>query len=217
MKAPRFPLIGILIASLAVPGCSIARFTPALATVTPVATATVEPGGSITFEGGPTVGSVEEAESALDGGAPALEIFASERYDSSELSQAGETYTYTITLDTRQIAIWQTNWCATTEEILKQNLEHTQVEFLVNGEAVSPDNIGAFETRGGDLYCAHFVAVGYDWPEGQIVLEINVTFDELINDGMADYSKGTHIYRYDVTAKESFAPTLNPPGNEPTG
>lgn len=212
------PLAVILLAALAAPGCSPGDSQPTFAAAaSPVETAAAQPGAPLTFGDGPTVGSTAETRSALDGGAPYLETLADETYPAGELAQAGETYTYTITLDTRRVAVWQTNWCATTEEALLQNLEHIRVEFTVNGARVGPDNILTFRPRIDSYYCAAFAAVVYDWPEGKTVLEINVAFDDDINDGAADYAKGAHTYRYEVTGATAPLPTLNPPGGGPTG
>ncbi|MBM4422999.1 MAG: hypothetical protein FJ030_06345 [Chloroflexi bacterium] len=203
MKTSRVLLVVILIAALAALACaSLPNFTiPSLATATARAalTVTVQAGGPMTFEDGPTVGALDELETALNSDTAFLDSLSKEQYDSAELSQAGETYTHTIDLPEEQPLIWQTNWCTTTEDILNQNLERMGIEFVVNGQTLDPSHIAAFTTRGGDLYCAYFMALVYDWPSGTTTLEIHVTFEEKINDGMADYPKGTHTYQYNVT------------------
>jgi hypothetical protein len=52
---------------------------------------------------------------------------------------------------------------------------------------------------GGGLFCRSFFVVIYGWPKGKTELQVAVTFDTKINDGMGDYAKGTHYYKYIVT------------------
>lgn len=176
---------------------------PSLSTATARAalTATVESGGDYHTTSGLVIGSLDTTEKALDAQAPFIESLAKETYDAAELSQAGQTYAYTIELDEDQTVIWQTNWCTTTQEILNQNIEHIRIQFTVNGESVDPGHIGVVQTRSNDLYCAYFLAALSQWPQGTTVLKIDITFTDKINDGMADYPKGTHTYEYSVTLK----------------
>ncbi len=192
-------------AGLAILACaSFPNITiPSLSTATARAalTATVESGGDYHTTSGLIVGSLDTTEKAIDAQAPFLESLAPEQYDTTTLSQAGQTYAYTIDLDKEQTLIWQTNWCTTTEEILNQNMEHIRIQFTVDGEVVDPGHIGLVQTRSGDLYCAYFLASLSDWPPGTTVLKIDITFTDVINDGLADYPKGTHTYEYSVTLK----------------
>jgi hypothetical protein len=195
--------------NLALPGRATA--TPA-ATATPKATPTLDPAQDYELASGLTVGSVSTTDGAFDQQAPFLEAYAEERYDPADLSQAGETYTYTITLNREQVVLWGTNWCTTTADLLEQNVERIEVELTANEESVDPKHIGIVEVRSGDLYCTFFITSLYNWPEGKTVLEVDVTFTEAINDGIADYPAGTHTYRYEVTFDETVLPTLVPPG-----
>ena len=205
MKPYRYLLVATLTVSFTILACaSLPNFTvPSLATATAraAATVTVESGGDYQNESSLTIGSLATIDKALDTQAPTLDSLSEERYESAELSQAGETYVHTITLDKEQTLIWQTNWCTTSEEILAQNLERTRILFTVNDEPVDPGHIGTLQTRNEDLYCAYFLTAISTWPKGETVLKIDVTFTEAINDGMADYPKGTHTYQYNVTLK----------------
>jgi hypothetical protein len=196
------PLAAAVLAMLAC--ASFPNLTiPSLSTATARAalTATVEAGGDYHTSSGLVIGSLDTTEKAVDAQAPFLESLAQEQYAAADLSQAGQTYTYTIDIDKEQTLIWQTNWCTTTEEILNQNMEHIRLEFTVNGESVDPGHIGIVQTRSDDLYCAYFLASLSEWPQGTTVLKIDMTFTDVINDGMADYPKGTHTYQYTVTLK----------------
>lgn len=198
-----FSLLAILSAA-ALACASFPNLTiPSLSTATARAglTATVESGGDYPTSSGLIIGSLETSEKAIDESAPFIESLASEQYETTELSQAGQTYVYTINLDEETTLIWQTNWCTTTEEILNQNMEHIRIHFTVNGETVDPGHIGIIQTRGGDLYCAYFIASLYNWPQDTTVLKIDITFTEDLNDGLGDYPAGTHTYQYNVTLK----------------
>jgi len=197
-----FSLFGLLaLACASLPGFTI----PSLATATARAalTATVEGGGDYQLSSGLTVGSKDTLEKALDPKVktPLLESLAAERYTGEELSQAGQTYAFTIALEKEQLLLWQTNWCATSADILKQNFDHIQLKFTADGEVIDPGHVGIVQTRSGDLYCAYFIVALSTWPQGDTVLTIDVTFTDVINDGIGDYPKGTHTYKYTVTKK----------------
>ncbi|NMB91064.1 MAG: hypothetical protein GYA17_22110, partial [Chloroflexi bacterium] len=67
-------------------------------------------GAGIEPAGPPTLAGLDEAESALRGGAtPAIEDLAGERYDS--YGQAGQTYTYTVALEESRPLLWLNGWC----------------------------------------------------------------------------------------------------------
>lgn len=159
-------------------------------------------GEALSFSNGLVIGSVAEADAARQDNARSLESFAEEQYSSEEMSQAGETYLYTIVLERNTPALWSNGWCATEAEILEQNFEHIQVEFLVSTERVPESQILVLEGQeGSGLYCRLFVVLVTDWPEGETQLTTRVTFDEAINDGLADYPAGTHEYVYNVTKR----------------
>jgi hypothetical protein len=195
-----FPLMLAVLACASFPNLTI----PSLATATARAalTATVQGGGDYQTPEGLLIGSYDTTEKAINDNAPYLEALAEERYDTADLSQAGETYVYTINLPEEQTLIWQTNWCTTTEELLNQNMEHFQLQFTVNGDQVDPGHIAIYEARSDDLYCAYFFASLSNWPQGTTVLNIDIAFTEPINDGMADYPEGIHTYKYVVTLEE---------------
>ena len=41
-----------------------------------------------------------------------------------------------------------------------------------------------------------------DWSAGEYQLEAVATFDEKINDGLADYEAGEYIFEYNVTVEK---------------
>jgi hypothetical protein len=206
MKVFRLAIVPVLVSSLAALACAGGPgfVIPALATQTARAqlTSVVAAGGAYPLDNGLTIDSTETTQKAIDGGTVlALESLAKERYQATELSRAGHTYAYTITLDKDRQLLWQTSWCTTTAEGLKQNLSHLHVVFRAGRQTVEPGHIATFTARNGDLYCALAMVSVSGWPQGKTVLDTDVTFDAPINDGLADYPKGTHTYEYTVTRK----------------
>ncbi|MGH2522206.1 MAG: hypothetical protein ACRDH2_06855 [Anaerolineales bacterium] len=158
--------------------------------------------GELQFESGLTLGSLAEAEAALQAGTNTLESLANERYAEDELSQAGRTYTYTTTLARSLDLIWLNGWCTTTEALLRENYQHITLEFLVGDTPVDLEQFAVLEGQSASgLYCRAYYTVITSWPSGETRLTSRVTFAEPINDGLADYPAGTHEYVYDVSVR----------------
>ena len=155
--------------------------------------------GDLQIEGGPVLASAASSTKALGAEAQFLDELAAEKYDSSELSQAGKTYTYTVSLDKDQRLFLINGWCATTQAILSDNYTHIALDFSVNGAPVDLKQFAVFEGPNGDQFCKFYYALVFHWPRGTTTIEVKVTFDDKINDGTADYPKGTHVYKYVVT------------------
>ncbi len=155
--------------------------------------------GDLQIEGGPVIASAASSQKALGASAQFLEDLATEKYDSSELSQAGKTYTYTVSLDKDQRLFLINGWCASTQAILSDNYQHIALEFSVNGTPVDLKQFAVFDGPNGDQFCRFYYAMVFHWPKGTTTIEVKVTFDDKINDGTADYPKGTHVYKYVVT------------------
>jgi hypothetical protein len=128
---------------------------------------------------------------------PWLQELAEEEYD--ETSQAGETYTYTISLEGSEDLLWVYGWCATTKDLLKQNWEHITLDSTVNGEDVSLSRFAVLDVGSEGEECRLYYALVTDWPEGQHTLTNAVTFDQEIYDGTDTFPAGTHYYEYLVS------------------
>jgi len=70
----------------------------------------------------------------------------------------------------------------------------------MNGQTISLDKFG--EDDESIPECMFYYALLTDWPPGEHLLTISVTFEEAINDGIDVYPAGTHIFEYQVTVKE---------------
>jgi len=146
------------------------------------------------------IGSPRETRIAISEQTRVLDALAPEEYSDEALAQVGETFTYTVTLDRNEKLIWVYGWCATTQAILEQNLERMTFDFSVNGTPVDARQFQVFDGQADDLECRSYTAVVYDWPTGTTTLETKVTYDEKINDGLADYPEGSQAFVYTVTA-----------------
>ena len=155
--------------------------------------------GSLRLAGGAVAVSATAATTAINAGTKFLEDVALEHYAADQLSQAGQTYTYTVKLDNDQRLIWIGGWCADTEAHLRDNLASIEIVFGANGEQVDPAQFAQFDGQAGKQFCQfHYTAV-YQWPSGVTRLTTAITFAQPINDGSADYPAGAHTYLYEVT------------------
>lgn len=166
------------------------------------AAASATTSGDSKIGSGPIVASPQTAQDILDKNPDIqiLEQLAKESYNTDELSQAGKTYTFTLTINKEQNLVMLNGWCATTQEILRDNFKHITMEFSINGTPIDDKLILVSEREdSGGLFCRSFFVVMYGWPKGKTELQVAVTFDTKINDGVGDYPKGTHYYKYIVT------------------
>ncbi|MGQ0600247.1 MAG: hypothetical protein ACT4QE_00970 [Anaerolineales bacterium] len=201
-----FPMAAALTTSLATLACAtVTNFGRPTATPIPVATrapseqsaAAAEP---LILEGGPTIGTPREARIAISESALALQQLAQEDYTSEELNAVGETLEYTIELTDTQPLLWSYGWCATTREILLDNLEKMEIEFSVNGTPVDVSQFNVVDYQTAEWQCRDFTAVIYDWPgSGEVEIETRITYTEAINDGQFDFPVGEKRLVYRVT------------------
>jgi hypothetical protein len=158
------------------------------------------PSVGVTSEGPPRIAPLSEAEAAFEAQTPWLEDLAPESYEIT--SQAGETYTYTITMDRSRDVMWVYGWCATTKELLAQNWDHISLVFTLDGEEVPLDSFVRLEDNFDEMECRLYYTLLTDWPRGEHLLTTEATFASAINDGLDDYPAGTHVYEYRVSVAD---------------
>ena len=132
-----------------------------------------------------------------------LEALAAERYSEEDVSRPGRlTYTVTIADDVPTVLLY--GWCAVDEQTLQQNFEHIEVKVYFNDQELGNDTVHAFAnvSPNNNMPCQTYVVLMSEWPEGTYTLEAVATFDEEINDGMADYAAGDYAFVYKVTVKK---------------
>lgn len=87
--------------------------------------------------------------------------------------------------------LWLTyGWCATTQAILDQNLQHITVSFTIDGRKTSQDHLYAFEKTADKTICRFYSGLVRSWDAGQHTVDYQMITDEAINDGTNDYPKG---------------------------
>ena len=133
-----------------------------------------------------------------------LQSLAQEEYTSEELDRKTPgTLTFTIKITDDTPTYFNYGWCTTTQEVLEQNFEHIQVKLYFNDEQLGNDVVHPVSfTRSDGLVCVDFGAMLSDWPNGTYRLEAISTFNETINDGIADYEAGDYIFIYNVTVEK---------------
>ncbi len=206
MNRSRFPLVPLFPFFLfVILACSLPTSLPSIQipSLQTRAAASATASGDSKIGSGPVVASPQTAQDILEKNPDIqiLEQLAKENYNTDELSQAGKTYTFTVTINKEQNLVMLNGWCATTQAILRDNFKHITMEFSINGTPID-DNlilVSEREDSSGQLFCRSFFVVLYGWPKGKTELQVAVTFDTKINDGMGDYAKGTHYYKYIVT------------------
>jgi hypothetical protein len=204
MKTNRFGYL-FLVLSLAALACnSVSSLQPASLQTLQARTAvtqTAEVLGDLRLESGLVIGSPNTTKEFLqkNQNIQLLEGLAVEQYQPEELSQAGKTYTYTIKLDQEQPFLWGSNWCTTTDKLLRDNFKHISFEFSVEDTPIAPNQFLVWDNPLDDMQCRLYYTVLRGWPSGTTHLQIKITFDQAINDGKNDFPAGTHTYRYAVT------------------
>ncbi len=157
-------------------------------------------GAGIVPAGPPKLADPLDAEAALRRGTPALEDRARESYPPEELSQAGRTYTYTVPLSESETLIWMNGWCATSADLLTDNLQAMTFTFSLDGAEVPLEDLATLDTEPPVTaqYCRLYYTALSDWPAGEHHLRVEVTFARAVNDGLREYEAGKHIYEYVV-------------------
>jgi hypothetical protein len=141
-----------------------------------------------------------------------LEALAQEQYTEEEFSKPG-TLTFTSKITEDQPVYFSYGWCTTTEEILRQNFEHIKLKLYFNEDELGSDVVHPLTlTRSDGLVCLDYGVLMSEWPNGEYMLEAVATFDEKINDGLADYEAGDYVFTYNVTVakSQSASPTASP-------
>lgn len=139
-----------------------------------------------------------------------LAAFVQERYTKEDFAGPG-TLTFTVMIPNAQPIYFSYGWCTTTEEILLQNFEHINVQLSINGDTLGNDVIHPVSfTRPDGLVCLDYGVLATEWPAGEYQVETAASFDQKINDGLADYEAGDYVFQYNVTVEERAATSETP-------
>ena len=131
-----------------------------------------------------------------------LQALAKEQYTVEELNKPG-TVSFTVTITDDLPTYFVYGWCAVDEQTLKQNFEHITVKMYFNGDELGGDVVQQLSyTSADNLACLDFGVLMSQWPDGHYTLKAVATFDEKLNDGMADYEPGNYGSEYNITVKK---------------
>lgn len=130
-----------------------------------------------------------------------MEALAQEQY-TEDLVKPG-IRTFTVKITDEKPTYFGYGWCTTTEEILKQNFEHIKVKLYFNNDELGGDVVHPLSiTRTDGLVCVDFGVLLSEWSNGEYRLKAIATFDDKINDGIADYAAGDYVFDYNVTVNK---------------
>lgn len=158
----------------------------------PTPSVTLQPAASA-----PTIDTISESQAAANAGAPALEQKAAEQYQASDFAKPG-TLTYTVTLSVTDQVLWAYGWCATTTDILNNNLKSIRLKFTLDGQDVPVSDFAAVDSSQNGQQCHTLYVALSNWPVGRHHLTTTATFTDKINDGTSDYQPGDYVLDYTV-------------------
>jgi hypothetical protein len=132
----------------------------------------------------------------------ALQALTEEQYSQEDYSRPGIlTFTADVTDDTP--VYFSYGWCTVDEATLQQNFEHITVTLSLDGDELGSNVVHPLTfTQVTGLVCLDFGVLLSNWEPGEYELKAVATFDESINDGLADYDAGDYVFVYNVTVKE---------------
>ena len=129
-------------------------------------------------------------EPLLENNHPALGLHTfADGYDGL-MNQTNISYLVEITSNT-QVKLGH-GWCASTQDILDQNLEHIQVIYSANGKNITEDLYLYQAVASSGLLCQYYRGIIKNWPVGEHTLTIKMIIDKDINDGLDTYSAGEY-------------------------
>lgn len=132
-----------------------------------------------------------------------LEALAKEQYTVDDFAKPG-TLTFTVNLTDDKPTYFSYGWCAVDDATLQNNIQHIDVSLYFNEKKLGSDVVHTLTfTSANNLHCADFGVLMSDWPSGEYKLKAVATFNDKINDGMADYAAGDYVFEYNVTVNKS--------------
>lgn len=141
-----------------------------------------------------------------------LEALAKEQYTEQDFAKPG-TLTFTVKITDEKPTYFSYGWCAVDDTTLQNNFQHINVSLYFNGDKLGNDVVHTLSfTSANNLHCADFGVLMSEWANGEYKLKAVATFNDKINDGMADYAAGDYVFEYNVTVEkgENTSPTPSP-------
>ena len=142
-------------------------------------------------------------EALTDNNYVRLEALAKEQYTEQDFAKPG-TLTFTVNITDDKPTYFSYGWCAVDDATLQNNIQHIEVSLYFNEKKLGSDVVHTLSfTSANNLHCADFGVLMSDWPSGEYHLKAVATFNDKINDGMADYAAGDYVFEYNVTVAKS--------------
>jgi hypothetical protein len=131
-----------------------------------------------------------------------LASLTEEQYTEEDYAQPG-TLTFTAEVTNEKPVYFSYGWCTVDEETLQQNFEHIVVTLYIDGSKIAGNKVHnlSFGSAEG-LVCVDFGVLLSNWQPGTYELKAVATFEEKINDGLADYDAGDYVFVYNITVDE---------------
>lgn len=149
----------------------------------------------------PTIANKATAAEAWDN-SQSIDEFIQEHYTVEEENTVGATLKYTANLETSKPLIWSRGWCATSTEILSDNISKISFSFYLDQKFIEPNRLSSYKGQSTDGYeCIWFYALLDNWKTGEHLLVSKLNIITPINDGENDYSTGEMIDEILVTVK----------------
>jgi serine/threonine protein kinase len=173
-------------------------FDQVLPMVLPTATASQTPEPELGF-------TVVEPQAALKM-APDLKMFselAVEKYSNASWNKINVLLTFTVNSKPAVPILWRWGWCATTDEILKQNMTRIDVVFSADGYVILKNQLASDTYKSTDptykgWKCQDYLTVLRDWKPGTYKLKETIKFSSSINDGKDTFEAGSMFREYIV-------------------
>ena len=177
--------------------------TPTPAQVLPIVLPTSTPSQTPEPELGFTLVEPQEALKL----APDLKTFtdlAVEQYSDASWNKLNVRLIFTINSQPDVPIVWYWGWCATTDEILQQNLSQINVVFNADGYIIPKDQLAnetyeATDTTYKGWKCQDYLTILRDWKPGTYKLKQTINFSAAINDGKVAFEAGSMFREYNVT------------------
>jgi hypothetical protein len=128
---------------------------------------------------------------------------AKEKYSLEERNDTNGTLTFTIEASVDVPMLWRWFWCATSQNILDENMKAFDVEFVIDDRKIPNDQFAQLTFTNADASlkgwkCFTYETVLRDWKPGEYHLVQTVTLKSNINDGQGAYKAGKKVYDYTV-------------------
>lgn len=136
-------------------------------------------------------------------GLKGLSELAGEEYTSESWNKINALLTFTINSQRDVPIVWRWGWCATTDEILRQNMTAIEVVFDADGYVIPKDQLAgdtyeATDTALKGWKCQDYLTILRDWKPGTYLLKETVIFSAAINDGKDTFESGSMFREYTV-------------------